>query len=182
MTPEQPQEKLILCNMLAEALLWLQFSRLQERVETAESRVSVLETMIDDLQWDIDKIRKREQRLNRHLADVLERVSAALLAKRPGERGWCWMGVGHPLGLSGTARAENCSGSCICCITLASISLGLEKVSCIFLQVNSKGYKVYGAGSSLYGGTITINARKVKSGAWLWAMGRIESRRTRATI
>jgi len=44
-------------------------------VETAESRVSVLETMIDDLQWNIDKIRKREQRLNRHLADVLERVS-----------------------------------------------------------------------------------------------------------
>lgn len=29
--------------------------------------------------------------------------------------------------------------------------------------MNSKGYKVYGAGSSLYGGTITINARKVKS-------------------
>lgn len=29
------------------------------------------------------------------------------------------------------------------------------------LQVNSKGYKVYGAGSSLYGGTITINSRKV---------------------
>ncbi|NWS88728.1 BRE1A ligase, partial [Toxostoma redivivum] len=28
-------------------------------------------------------------------------------------------------------------------------------------RVNSKGYKVYGAGSSLYGGTITINARKV---------------------
>ncbi|KAF7237550.1 E3 ubiquitin-protein ligase BRE1A [Varanus komodoensis] len=75
------------------------FSKLQGKVEAAESRVSVLETMIDDLQWDIDKIRKREQRLNRHLADVLERV-------------------------------------------------------------NSKGYKVYGAGSSLYGGTITINARK----------------------
>uniref|UniRef100_G3WDN3 E3 ubiquitin protein ligase n=1 Tax=Sarcophilus harrisii TaxID=9305 RepID=G3WDN3_SARHA len=76
-----------------------EFSKLQSKVETAESRVSVLETMIDDLQWDIDKIRKREQRLNRHLAEVLERV-------------------------------------------------------------NSKGYKVYGAGSSLYGGTITINARK----------------------
>ncbi|XP_048359392.1 E3 ubiquitin-protein ligase BRE1A [Sphaerodactylus townsendi] len=76
-----------------------EFSKLQGKVETAESRVSVLETMIDDLQWDIDKIRKREQRLNRHLADVLERV-------------------------------------------------------------NSKGYKVYGAGSSLYGGTITINSRK----------------------
>lgn len=76
-----------------------EFCKLQGKVETAESRVSVLESMIDDLQWDIDKIRKREQRLNRHLADVLERV-------------------------------------------------------------NSKGYKVYGAGSSLYGGTITINARK----------------------
>ncbi|KAL6032832.1 hypothetical protein STEG23_014773 [Scotinomys teguina] len=75
------------------------FCKLQAKVETAESRVSVLESMIDDLQWDIDKIRKREQRLNRHLAEVLERV-------------------------------------------------------------NSKGYKVYGAGSSLYGGTITINARK----------------------
>uniref|UniRef100_A0A803TVE1 E3 ubiquitin protein ligase n=1 Tax=Anolis carolinensis TaxID=28377 RepID=A0A803TVE1_ANOCA len=52
-----------------------EFSKLQGKVEAAESRVSVLETMIDDLQWDIDKIRKREQRLNRHLADVLERVS-----------------------------------------------------------------------------------------------------------
>ncbi|KAH0503748.1 E3 ubiquitin-protein ligase BRE1A [Microtus ochrogaster] len=76
-----------------------EFCKLQGKVETAESRVSVLESMIDDLQWDIDKIRKREQRLNRHLAEVLERV-------------------------------------------------------------NSKGYKVYGAGSSLYGGTITINAWK----------------------
>lgn len=38
--------------------------------------MSVLESMIDDLQWDIDKIRKREQRLNRHLAEVLERASA----------------------------------------------------------------------------------------------------------
>ena len=37
--------------------------------------MSVLESMIDDLQWDIDKIRKREQRLNRHLAEVLERAS-----------------------------------------------------------------------------------------------------------
>lgn len=46
-----------------------------------------------------------------------------------------------------------------------------------FLQVNSKGYKVYGAGSSLYGGTITINARKVMSGAWLWSKGGIMSRR-----
>lgn len=61
---------------------WLQFSKLQEKVEMAESRVCVLETMIDDLQWDIDKIRKREQRLNRHLADVLERVITKLFEMR----------------------------------------------------------------------------------------------------
>ncbi|XP_066442529.1 E3 ubiquitin-protein ligase BRE1A isoform X2 [Eleutherodactylus coqui] len=76
-----------------------EFSQLQTRLENAESRVSVLDGLIEDLQWDIDKVRKREQRLNRHLSEVLERV-------------------------------------------------------------NSKGYKVYGAGSSLYGGTITINSKK----------------------
>ncbi|NP_001106332.1 ring finger protein 20 L homeolog [Xenopus laevis] len=76
-----------------------EFLQMQSRLESAESRVLVLDGHIEDLQWDIDKIRKREQRLNRHLSEVLERV-------------------------------------------------------------NSKGYKVYGAGSSLYGGTITINSRK----------------------
>ncbi|XP_043939961.1 E3 ubiquitin-protein ligase BRE1A [Protopterus annectens] len=76
-----------------------EFSELEHRVETADSKVLAMERTLDDLQWDADKIRKREQRLNRHLAEVLERV-------------------------------------------------------------NSKGYKVYGGASSLYGGTITINARK----------------------
>ncbi|XP_067865788.1 E3 ubiquitin-protein ligase BRE1A [Heterodontus francisci] len=76
-----------------------EFSELQEKVEEAESRLSDMQTTIEDLQWDTDKIRKREQRLNRHLAEVLERVK-------------------------------------------------------------SKGYKVYGGSSNLYGGTVTINARK----------------------
>ncbi|XP_053548290.1 E3 ubiquitin-protein ligase BRE1A [Bombina bombina] len=90
-----------LCNLLQEKQqsMTQEFSQLQSRLESAESRVSVLDGLIEDLQWDIDKVRKREQRLNRHLSEVLERV-------------------------------------------------------------NSKGYKVYGAGSSLYGGTITINSRK----------------------
>ncbi|KAM4636194.1 E3 ubiquitin-protein ligase BRE1A [Discoglossus pictus] len=90
-----------LCTLLQEKQqsMTQEFSQLQSRLESAESRVSVLDSLIEDLQWDIDKIRKREQRLNRHLSEVLERV-------------------------------------------------------------NSKGYKVYGAGSSLYGGTITINSRK----------------------
>ncbi|KAG8434880.1 hypothetical protein GDO86_013005 [Hymenochirus boettgeri] len=89
------------CNLLQEKQQSMsqEFCQWQSRLESAESRVSVLDGTIEDLQWDIDKIRKREQRLNRHLSEVLERV-------------------------------------------------------------NSKGYKVYGAGSSLYGGTITINSRK----------------------
>ncbi|XP_075073394.1 E3 ubiquitin-protein ligase BRE1A [Mixophyes fleayi] len=89
------------CNRLQEKQqnMTQEFSQLQSRLENAESRVSVLDGLIEDLQWDIDKVRKREQRLNRHLSEVLERV-------------------------------------------------------------NSKGYKVYGAGSSLYGGTITINSKK----------------------
>lgn len=62
--------------LIGMPIFGIQFSKLQSKVETAESRVSVLESMIDDLQWDIDKIRKREQRLNRHLAEVLERASA----------------------------------------------------------------------------------------------------------
>ncbi|XP_075698401.1 E3 ubiquitin-protein ligase BRE1A isoform X2 [Rhinoderma darwinii] len=90
-----------LCKRLQEKQqsMTQEFSQLQTRLENAESRVSVLDGLIEDLQWDIDKVRKREQRLNRHLSEVLERV-------------------------------------------------------------NSKGYKVYGAGSSLYGGTITINSKK----------------------
>uniref|UniRef100_UPI00398E75C9 E3 ubiquitin-protein ligase BRE1A-like isoform X2 n=1 Tax=Pristiophorus japonicus TaxID=55135 RepID=UPI00398E75C9 len=76
-----------------------EFSELQGKVEEAECRVLDMQTTIEDLQWDTDKIRKREQRLNRHLAEVLERVK-------------------------------------------------------------SKGYKVYGGSSNLYGGTVTINARK----------------------
>ncbi|KAM8924199.1 E3 ubiquitin-protein ligase BRE1A isoform 2-T2 [Pelodytes ibericus] len=89
------------CSLLQEKQQSMsqEFSQLQSRLENAESRVSVLDGLIEDLQWDIDKVRKREQRLNRHLSEVLERV-------------------------------------------------------------NSKGYKVYGAGSSLYGGTITINSKK----------------------
>ncbi|XP_072281018.1 E3 ubiquitin-protein ligase BRE1A [Pyxicephalus adspersus] len=89
------------CSLLQEKHqnMTQEFSQLQSRLENAESRVSHLDGLIEDLQWDIDKVRKREQRLNRHLSEVLERV-------------------------------------------------------------NSKGYKVYGAGSSLYGGTITINSKK----------------------
>lgn len=33
-----------------------------------------METTVEDLQWDIEKLRKREQKLNKHLAEALEQV------------------------------------------------------------------------------------------------------------
>lgn len=35
-----------------------------------------METTVEDLQWDIEKLRKREQKLNKHLAEALEQVRA----------------------------------------------------------------------------------------------------------
>lgn len=75
-----------------------EFDELQECAGRVDERLSDRQTDIEDLQWEADKTRKREQRLTRHLAEILERVK-------------------------------------------------------------SMGFKVYGS-SKLYGGTVTINARK----------------------
>lgn len=40
----------------------------------ADQRVSELQVLIEDLQWDMEKIRRRENRLNAHLIEILERV------------------------------------------------------------------------------------------------------------
>ncbi|KAI1888223.1 hypothetical protein AGOR_G00182800, partial [Albula goreensis] len=42
----------------------------------AENRVGELQVLIEELQWDMEKIRRRENRLNTHLGDVLERVNS----------------------------------------------------------------------------------------------------------
>lgn len=42
---------------------------------SAETKVLEMETTVEDLQWDIEKLRKREQKLNKHLAEALEQVS-----------------------------------------------------------------------------------------------------------
>lgn len=44
----------------------------------AENRISELQASIEELQWDTEKIRRRENRLNTHLGEVLERVSVCM--------------------------------------------------------------------------------------------------------
>lgn len=47
-------------------------------VAKADTRVSELQGLIEELQWDMEKIRRRENRLNTHLSEILERVSVYL--------------------------------------------------------------------------------------------------------
>ncbi|KAM8733709.1 E3 ubiquitin-protein ligase BRE1A [Acanthopagrus latus] len=42
----------------------------------ADQRVSELQVLIEELQWDMEKIRRRENRLNAHLIEILERVNS----------------------------------------------------------------------------------------------------------
>ncbi len=43
--------------------------------------MSEMETAVEDLQWDIEKLRKREQKLNKHLAEALEQVSFSFISE-----------------------------------------------------------------------------------------------------
>nr|XP_046179518.1 E3 ubiquitin-protein ligase BRE1A-like isoform X2 [Oncorhynchus gorbuscha] len=45
-------------------------------VARADIRVSELQGLIEELQWDMEKIRRRETRLNTHLGEILERVNS----------------------------------------------------------------------------------------------------------
>lgn len=45
----------------------------------ADQRVSELQVLIEELQWDMEKIRRRENRLNAHLIEILERVRTCSL-------------------------------------------------------------------------------------------------------
>lgn len=51
---------------------------------SAETKVLEMETTVEDLQWDIEKLRKREQKLNKHLAEALEQVKLGAKADRAG--------------------------------------------------------------------------------------------------
>ncbi|CAB1337017.1 unnamed protein product, partial [Coregonus sp. 'balchen'] len=45
-------------------------------VARADTRVNELQGLIEELQWDMEKIRRRENRLNTHLGEILERVNS----------------------------------------------------------------------------------------------------------
>uniref|UniRef100_A0AAX7T0S4 E3 ubiquitin protein ligase n=1 Tax=Astatotilapia calliptera TaxID=8154 RepID=A0AAX7T0S4_ASTCA len=52
-------------------------SRLLARAANkADQRVSEVQALIEELQWDMEKIRRRENRLNAHLIEILERVNS----------------------------------------------------------------------------------------------------------
>ncbi|XP_053487654.1 E3 ubiquitin-protein ligase BRE1A [Ictalurus furcatus] len=42
----------------------------------ADNRISELQVSVEELQWDTEKIRRRENRLNTHLGEVLERLNS----------------------------------------------------------------------------------------------------------
>ncbi|CAG06273.1 unnamed protein product, partial [Tetraodon nigroviridis] len=42
----------------------------------ADQRIGELQVLIEELQWDMEKIRRRENRLNAHLTEILERVNS----------------------------------------------------------------------------------------------------------
>ena len=51
-----------------------QLAELQDKATSAETKVLEMETTVEGLQWDSSKLRKREGRLDRHLAEALEQV------------------------------------------------------------------------------------------------------------
>uniref|UniRef100_UPI0012941200 E3 ubiquitin-protein ligase BRE1B n=1 Tax=Lonchura striata TaxID=40157 RepID=UPI0012941200 len=58
----------------------LQLAELQDKAGWAETKVLELGTTLEGLQWDSAKLRKREGRLDRHLAEALEQVTHLGLA------------------------------------------------------------------------------------------------------
>uniref|UniRef100_A0A673FMY5 E3 ubiquitin protein ligase n=1 Tax=Sinocyclocheilus rhinocerous TaxID=307959 RepID=A0A673FMY5_9TELE len=64
-------------------LLTNENERLRQLTDSLQQKhshmTSELQVLIEELQWDMEKIRRRENRLNTHLAEVLERVSGFTL-------------------------------------------------------------------------------------------------------
>ncbi|XP_025907028.1 E3 ubiquitin-protein ligase BRE1B-like [Nothoprocta perdicaria] len=57
-----------------------QLAELQDKATSAETKVLEMETTVEALQWDSARLRKREQRLNRHLAEALEQLNSGYYA------------------------------------------------------------------------------------------------------
>lgn len=57
-------------------LLLFQSRSLGRAANKADQRVGELQTLIEELQWDMEKTRRRENRLNAHLSEIQERVQS----------------------------------------------------------------------------------------------------------
>lgn len=66
--------------MLRLSYFLFQSRHLGRAINKAEQRVSELQVLIEELQWDMEKIRRRENRLNAHLIEILERVRMRFLS------------------------------------------------------------------------------------------------------
>ncbi|XP_037117968.1 E3 ubiquitin-protein ligase BRE1A isoform X2 [Syngnathus acus] len=53
-----------------------EFRSLGRAANKADQRVSELQVLSEELQWDMEKIRRRENRLNAHMSEILERVNS----------------------------------------------------------------------------------------------------------
>ncbi|XP_062368335.1 E3 ubiquitin-protein ligase BRE1B [Cinclus cinclus] len=54
----------------------LELAELQDKASSAETKVLEMGTTLEGLQWDSAKLRKREGRLDRHLAEALEQLTS----------------------------------------------------------------------------------------------------------
>uniref|UniRef100_A0A3B4WHI3 E3 ubiquitin protein ligase n=1 Tax=Seriola lalandi dorsalis TaxID=1841481 RepID=A0A3B4WHI3_SERLL len=65
-------------HMTSEVQMYIHiYSRsLGRAANKADQRVNELQVLIEELQWDMEKIRRRENRLNAHLIEILERVNS----------------------------------------------------------------------------------------------------------
>lgn len=101
---------------------------------SAETKVLEMETTVEDLQWDIEKLRKREQKLNKHLAEALEQVGSYIR--------------------SDGARAGYLG---------PSLLFSTPVYSSVFSPQLNSGYYVSGSSSGFQGGQITLSMQKVSS-------------------
>ncbi|KAG5213000.1 hypothetical protein JEQ12_008786 [Ovis aries] len=153
-------------------------SQLQERVESSRRAVSQIVTVYDKLQEKVELLSRKlnsgdnlmveeaVQELNSFLAQEntrLQELTDLLQEKH------CTMSQEFSKLQSKVETAE--SRVSVLESMIDDLQWDIDKIrkreqrlnrhlAEVLERVNSKGYKVYGAGSSLYGGTITINARK----------------------
>ncbi|XP_065601307.1 E3 ubiquitin-protein ligase BRE1A [Cyrtonyx montezumae] len=153
-------------------------SQLQERVESSRRAVAQIVTMYDKLQEKVDVL---SHKLNSGDISLMEEAVSELNSYLSHENGRLQeladlLQEKHRIMSQEFSKLQEKvetaeSRVSVLETTIDDLQWNIEKIrkreqrlnrhlADVLERVNSKGYKVYGAGSSLYGGTITINARK----------------------